>query len=427
MKIAVDIDDTLNIVDRAGRAGAYIERNKLPFKQVDEHANMLVNVFDWSYDDVTAFIRDGGISAFTEAEARAGAREALASWKEDGHEIVVLTARKKEWFGNPVNLSRDWLEKRRIPYDSIVAETEDKGKYCAENGISVLVEDNPDICLGAQAYGVHAVLAVAKHNLARAQEIAFGGANWKQIDAQVRRIAEIVDLEIRASRFCPARKREFLNGWELRSDVWKACRGTHVYPALPSRVPLWENIAACEEKYGAANLPCRFRVTQLDNELDAALVARGYRIEKNIVCMKMEKIPVYLRTGNVRVYGDPSEWIKDLRAVSGNTGMLRSYALIRGENVFVTAYDGTVPVAVGMGTVEDGVAGLYDVHVRENYRRLGYGKLVCERVLAECKRLGARCACLHAEQSNLAALALYRKTGFEKVYDYWYRIKEENK
>lgn len=188
MKIAVDIDDTLNVVERAARAGAYIARNNLPFRLVDENSNMFVKVFDWELGDVLKFIRDGGISAFTEAEARKGAREALEGWRRAGDEIVILTSRRKEWFGNPVNLSRDWLEKRKIPYDEIVAETEDKGEYCIAHGITVLVDDNVDICLRAQELGVNAVLAVGKHNLARAREISYGGANWKQIDAAVRYI-----------------------------------------------------------------------------------------------------------------------------------------------------------------------------------------------------------------------------------------------
>lgn len=189
MKIAVDIDDTLNVVDRLGRAGAYIEKKGLPFRVKEPDSNYFVKVFDWTIDDVLAFMRDGGITAFTDAPARKGAGEALAGWRAAGHEVIILTARLKSWFVNPVNVSRDWLEKRKIPYDSIVAEVEDKGRYCKEHGISVLVDDNFENCLSAQNLGVYAVLAVGKHNVARAREIHFGGSNWKQIDAAVRFIA----------------------------------------------------------------------------------------------------------------------------------------------------------------------------------------------------------------------------------------------
>ena len=192
MKIAVDIDDTLNIVDRAGYAGAYIARKGLPFRLKDAHSNRFVNVYDWTLDDVLEFVHDGGIIAFTDAPARKGAAETLAAWRAAGHEVIVLTARVAEWFGNPEKLSRDWLEKRRIPYDAIVASCADKGGYCVGHGIPVLIDDNPDTCLAAQALGVRAVLAVGRHNLSRAHEVRYGGANWRQIDAAVRHIAALL-------------------------------------------------------------------------------------------------------------------------------------------------------------------------------------------------------------------------------------------
>ncbi len=195
MKIAVDIDDTLNILDRVGRAGEYIKRKGLPFKLVDPDSCAFVEVYDWKEEDVLKFIRDGGITAFTDAEARRGAREALEGWRKDGHEVIILTARRKDWFENPEKVSRDWLEKRHIPYDELVADVPfgEKGKYCAENGVAVLIDDNLEACLDAEEHGVHAVLAVGRHNLDCAKEIRFGGANWRQIDAVVRHIAAILE------------------------------------------------------------------------------------------------------------------------------------------------------------------------------------------------------------------------------------------
>ncbi len=194
MRIAVDIDDTLNRVDRVGRAGAYIERKGLPFKLKDEFSNRFVDVYDWTLDDVLEFVREGGITAFTDAEARRYARETLEGWRAAGHEVVILTSRQEDWFVNPEKVSRDWLEKRRIPYDELVADIPfgEKGKYCKEHGIPILVDDDLTACLEAQKLGVRAVLAVGRHNIERAREIRYGGANWKQIDAVVRHILALL-------------------------------------------------------------------------------------------------------------------------------------------------------------------------------------------------------------------------------------------
>ena len=193
MKIAVDIDDTLNVLERVRYAGEYIRRNDLPFRLKDPDANAFVDVYDWTMDDVLKFVHEGGgITAFTDAPARKGAREALMRWKEEGHTVVILTSRLPSWFSNPEKISRDWLEKRRIPYDELVADCQEKGKYCAEHGIDVLVDDRLEHCLSAQSYGVHAVLAVSKATVARAREVRYGGANWQQIDMAVQHIAGII-------------------------------------------------------------------------------------------------------------------------------------------------------------------------------------------------------------------------------------------
>lgn len=192
MRIAVDIDDTLNAVDRVRYAGEYIRRKNLPFRLVDENAHMLEKVYDWSHDDVLEFVHDGGITAFTDAPARKGAREVLERWRTAGIEVIVLTSRVAEWFGNPEKLSRDWLEKRHIPYDGLVASCADKGAYCAQNNIDILIDDSVEQCLSAQEKGVYAVLAVSRATLERAREVHYGGANWKQIDAAVAHIAGLM-------------------------------------------------------------------------------------------------------------------------------------------------------------------------------------------------------------------------------------------
>lgn len=188
MKIAVDIDDTLSTLDRLKAGTAYLVRQGLPVKVKDGNAHLLRGVFDWTEEEAIAFLRGGGITLFTDAPVRDGARETLARLRAEGHEIVILTARTKEWFRNAEKVSRDWLEKRRIPYDEIVTDEDEKGRYCLEHGIGIIVDDNLQTCIDAQALGVNAVLFVDKHNLSRAHEVAFGGANWKQIDAAIRYI-----------------------------------------------------------------------------------------------------------------------------------------------------------------------------------------------------------------------------------------------
>ena len=154
MKIAVDIDDTLNTIERAKYAGAYIRENNLPFHITDPNANAFVRVADWEEDDVIKFIHAGGYRAFRDALPREGAREVLARWKDEGHTVLILTARLKSWFSDPFALSRDWLQKYGFPFSELVADVEEKGAYCREHAVDVLIDDNLTHLRSAREHGI---------------------------------------------------------------------------------------------------------------------------------------------------------------------------------------------------------------------------------------------------------------------------------
>lgn len=420
MRIAVDIDDTLNIPDRAGVAGAYIARNHLPFRLKEEHANALVKVYDWEEDDVVRFIKSGGVSVFLEARARKGAAEALGGWIRDGLEVVILTARRKSWFGNPESISRDWLEKRQIPYSSLVIEEDDKGAYCAGHHISVLVDDNLENCLGAQAHGVYTVLAIGKCNETRADEICFGSGSWSGLDRAVRRIVRISEREELLARTCPSRDVQIRDGWEYRRDVWRGRQGNCVRPMFPSVRLLPERIAENEQES-----VCRYRLTECDAAFDKLLEECGYRVETGGVCMVCAALPSDREAENVTFYERFDDWTRAYRAVSGDAGVLKAYAYLRDRALYAAVFEDGIAVAAGMAVAERGELTVSDVCVRKECRRRGLGRTVVRALLARGSRSGAKTACLQVEAEERETEAFFEKTGFTKAYDYWYRVKEK--
>ena len=190
MKIAVDIDDTLNTIERAKYAGAYIRENDLPFHITDPNANAFVRVADWEEDDVIKFIHAGGYRAFRDALPREGAREVLARWKGEGHTVLILTARLKSWFQDPYALSLHWLKKYGFPFEELVADVEEKGAYCREHAVDVLIDDNLTHLRSAREHGVAPVLAVRAATMGAKEEFPFRGETWEEIEAAVAKIAQ---------------------------------------------------------------------------------------------------------------------------------------------------------------------------------------------------------------------------------------------
>ena len=423
MKIAVDLDDTLSIVDRVSRGQAYIQRKGLPFRLRDPDSQHLLRVFDWTEEDAVEFVRDGGITVYTEAELRPGARETLTRWREEGHTVVVLTARLNAFFENPYSISRDWLEKRKIPYDELAVVTSGKGMYCAEHGISLLVDNDLENCLDAQRHGVSAILMVSRETLPRAREVRFGGANWKQVEGKADVIFRTAELEALTARAVRARRVESYDGWTLSFDGWKQPRGNCVRPAMPSRLALEDKIVVCEEKYRAEGRACRFLLTPSDLPLDDLLSRRGYLTERMCFQMTAELDRPYRFCEVADVYEEPSEpWLRDYYALHG-TEKAREFRLTQGKAFYVSVRVGGEAAAVATGILDGEWLGLYDVYTREDLRRLGYGRAVCETALREGARRGARRAYLQMQAGNREAELLYTGLGFARAHEYWYRVK----
>ena len=79
-------------------------------------------------------------------------------------------------------------------------------------------------------------------------------------------------------------------------------------------------------------------------------------------------------------------------------------------------------IACGMGVVEDGHVGLFDLVTDAGFRNRGYGRQLLFDLLEWGQRRGARTAYLQVMLNNAPALHLYAKVGFKEAYQYWYRI-----
>lgn len=81
-------------------------------------------------------------------------------------------------------------------------------------------------------------------------------------------------------------------------------------------------------------------------------------------------------------------------------------------------------VAVASSAMERGYMLIQNVVVHPDYRRKGYGKMLCKALMSKGKSDGAKKAWLQMVQTNEGAYKLYDGLGFKKVYTYRYLKKE---
>ncbi|WP_245997120.1 GNAT family N-acetyltransferase [Brevibacillus invocatus] len=81
-------------------------------------------------------------------------------------------------------------------------------------------------------------------------------------------------------------------------------------------------------------------------------------------------------------------------------------------------------VACGLGVLDSGYIGLYDIVTDSRCRKQGFGEQLVLHLLQWGRDNGAEISYLQVIADNRPALGLYAKLGYQEVYRYWYRIKD---
>lgn len=149
MRIAIDVDGVLidmgNYLLEYG-SKYFLDKYNIPIKFPNgyEISEMFLVSPEKDHEFWLAHIYHYGVTY----EARYGAAEIIKKLKEEGNEIIIMTARggteentlpKEEM----QELVKSWLKRNDIVYDELVFSEEDKLSYCQDMNIDIMVEDKP--------------------------------------------------------------------------------------------------------------------------------------------------------------------------------------------------------------------------------------------------------------------------------------------
>ena len=231
----------------------------------------------------------------------------------------------------------------------------------------------------------------------------------------------------------PALQQVLFDGWVLRFARGYTKRANSVNPLYGSSLDLDEKIDVCERLYAEKGLPTVFRLTPFSSPvtLDQVLEGRGYRrLDPTLV--------QYLDLRNCTIRPAPSgelrterfnDWM-DLFCRLSETPAAKHQThreileAIPGRRFLVSLVDGGLPIACGLGVLENRHFGLFDLITDPQHRNKGYGTQLVAGLLRWAQERGASHAYLQVMTLNQPARHLYAKFGFEEAYSYWYRISE---
>ncbi len=155
MNIGIDIDDTITytyetllpmVAVKYGMSLTKLKEQRPSYK-------MMKNSFP-NYDK---FAQESLPIAAKLTPVRDGAIEVIRKLREQGHNIIFITARNKEEFKDPHKISYDFLNANNIPYDKLLVNIQDKAKQCIIEGIDLFIDDNNDHCRAVHKTGIETI------------------------------------------------------------------------------------------------------------------------------------------------------------------------------------------------------------------------------------------------------------------------------
>ena len=242
-----------------------------------------------------------------------------------------------------------------------------------------------------------------------------------------------IHLEELAMNAWPALQTVLYDGWIVRFAKGYTKRANSVTPLYPSTLWLDEKIHTCEQLFKKQKLRPTFRLSQATDisEIDARLADRNYeRIDTTSVqTVDLYEIDVeqskhaYLLPD----YSGMESWLSSFHTLSSNhrpddVTHKEMLSNIKGKTGYMVIIDEGELVACGLGVVERGYLGIFDVVTAVSHRNKGYGTELMTSLLAWGKDCGADYSYLQVMTNNQSALNLYAKLGYKEQYQYWYRV-----
>lgn len=245
--------------------------------------------------------------------------------------------------------------------------------------------------------------------------------------------SEITRLEELSLNAWPSPRRVVMDGWILQFTGGFSGRANSIHPLYSGGGDLREQIGACERRYAEAGLPPMFKITPATapRHLPALLAERGYEVKSGALVQTANLDRAFASFSAAdRIWDRPDDlWVTsyasfrnlptaddaNLRSILKSIALPAHFAAVLDDRQEI--------IAVGLAVREGESVGLFDIIVRADVRRHGYGRRIVEALLGWATREGAVRAYLQVADQNLPAISLYASLGFSEAYMYQYYVK----
>ena len=241
--------------------------------------------------------------------------------------------------------------------------------------------------------------------------------------------------ELQCNAF-PALQNVMYDGWSVRFGGGFTYRVNCANAMYPEALPAREKAEYVEKLYRESGLS--MSIFKLHEGMDKkqledcgrVLDEMGYQTERdgNIFVCDLTDYPRSVRTEVTVESVMTDEWLDGFLTMNGTADEQRPAASAMLKNIHYPIAAASIVengkmAACGLGVIERGHVGLYDIYVDASCRRRGLGGDICTAIMNYGKEQGCDTAYLQVLSDNHGARALYRQLGYTETYEYWFRTK----
>lgn len=171
MIIGIDIDDTIsNTYEIQFNLAQRFTIEKLgKSAKIDRNLNFIYDYYcqtfhGWTDEQNKRFWEENYETILNSVRTKYYAKEIIDKLKEDGHKIIIITARFSTPKVDANKVTEKWLEDNRIYYDKLIVGAKEKGKVAKENQIDIFIDDNLENCMAVRKEKIEVYLMDSNTN-----------------------------------------------------------------------------------------------------------------------------------------------------------------------------------------------------------------------------------------------------------------------
>ena len=147
MVFVFDLDDTVCKTDEFSEEYIlrFFKENDLPYKKVADCTRFAEQKFDWDRETAQNWYKTYGDEMMLNFPCKENSVEIINKLYDDGHKIVIATARAEDWHTEPEKITKQWLENNKIKYHKLYIGRCDKEVICKDENANFFIDDDLNI------------------------------------------------------------------------------------------------------------------------------------------------------------------------------------------------------------------------------------------------------------------------------------------